>query len=109
MLTEEQKVRRTKTRLDNITNGPNWKGGRIVSDTYVKIWTGTKYVPEHRLLVEKQIGRKLKPSEPVHHINGNTKDNELKNLVLLKHPMAHIRYHRGTIKKGDILWDTTCR
>ncbi|KKL06274.1 hypothetical protein LCGC14_2597650, partial [marine sediment metagenome] len=52
------------------------------------------YVPEHRLIMERQLGRLLVPrQELVHHIDGNRSNNALSNLKLLspiEHPKCHI-------------------
>lgn len=38
------------------------------------------YVLEHRVVVENHLGRLLNPTEVVHHINHDKKDNRLKIL-----------------------------
>ena len=62
-----------------------------------KINGKTKQV--HRLVMEEHLGRKLKPQEVVHHIDGNKSDNKIDNLMLFPTKSAHSRFH---FRKGDL-------
>ena len=52
-----------------------------------------KKVREHRWLMEQHLGRPLKQTEHIHHINGNPLDNRLENLQVIS-SIDHMRLHK---------------
>lgn len=79
-----------------------WKGGRGVNpEGYMRINVGVnKRAFEHRLIMEKYLGRKLKKNEQVHHKDGNSLNNKLSNLVVLS-PSEHSKYHEKNTRKKN--------
>lgn len=60
---------------------------------YTRIKIDGKWMFEHRLIIEKHLGRKLLSSEIVHHKNGDKSNNSIKNLEVLTSQSVHMRKH----------------
>jgi transposase len=65
--------------------GPNGNGYTILDGYKLLVMKNNKrpYYPEHRYIMEQHIGRKLKKNEVVHHIDGDTLNNDINNLKLM--------------------------
>lgn len=67
----------------------NWRGGRHIGvDGYVRVTAGSGRRHEHRVVMERLLGRPLRQHEAVHHKNGRKDDNCPDNLELCvdRHP-----------------------
>lgn len=64
----------------------------------VKVAEG-KYRPEHRVVMEKHLGRNLSSDEVIHHIDGNSSNNHIGNLLVVTQS-EHVKIHREAEKIG---------
>ena len=103
--------RREKTKKRLLKSGkilpPSWKGGKRLSRGYMMIRKNGKYRQEHRLLLEKQLGRPLTRKEITHHLNGKKDDNRLSNLMLFRGVSPHVKFHKepSSVEETDIVFD----
>jgi hypothetical protein len=87
---------------------PRWNGGRQVdAGGYVYVHAKDhpnadhhKMILEHRLIMEKKIGRYLKKEEVVHHKNGINSDNRISNLILFENQSEHKKHHEPNRTKN---------
>lgn len=73
---------------------------------YKAIKINGKKMDVHRLIMEKQIGRKLGSKEIVHHIDGNPENNDISNLALMslsKHSKHHMSGRKLSVITKDKL------
>jgi len=89
------------TRPWNAGTGNGWTDQRGYRWLYV-IENGKRRARrEHRVVMERSIGRRLEPWEVVHHKDGNPSNNALSNLEIKEFGLHTTEHHSGSRKSYD--------
>lgn len=90
--TDKHKYNMSISRLKSDNKNIRKPEGSTYKDKYIKEKVNGKWVPQHRIVVENYIGRKLKKGEVVHHINEDKCDNNPKNLYVFEKRGLHTSF-----------------
>ena len=111
-LLKSAKIRMKNRRKYNGKNNPNYKYGQKIEKGYIYIYSpnhpraNKNYVKRANLVMEKHLGRYLKPEEVIHHKDGNRLNDKFFNLELLnkrQHLIYESSLNRRCQKTGRFL------
>jgi hypothetical protein len=82
-----------------------YQGYKFIRQDKGYIGSQGRYAREHKLIIEKHIGRPLEKGEVIHHVNGRKLDNRIENLCLCDGQTEHINIHNQLMEVVAELMD----
>jgi hypothetical protein len=58
--------------------------GLMVGNRYTYRTINGRKLPIHKHVMEEKLGRRLLPEEHVYHLDGDPKNNDIDNLIIIK-------------------------
>jgi len=74
---------------------------KIKRGKYWSVRSGNGYIFEHRLVMEKHLGRKLLDTEAIHHMDRNPENNDISNLQLFSSHGQHTKIGHPEIRESQ--------
>ena len=96
-LKKAQEARRGKPSW-NAGTSQGWKDKRGYRWVYITENGKRRAIREHRLVMERHLGKKLSPEEVVHHRNGQRDDNAINNLEVTTWDAHTMGHHKGSVR-----------
>ncbi len=103
---EKEKMSKAHKGIADGNKNPHWKGGIVKSGGYVFIYSpnhpfkdSNNRVKRANLVMEKFLGRFLKPNDRIHHINEIKNDDRIENLMIFHNESEHSMYHNKKRKR----------
>ncbi len=88
---------------------PMWSGGTTIDRGYTYIYMphhpNADYkgrIRQHRFVFERYLGRLLLETEVVHHLNNNSSDNRIENLMLFSSHAEHKKWEDSNRQKNGL-------
>lgn len=85
----------------NAGTSKGWTDKRGYRWIYVLEYGKRRARREHRVIVERHIGRRLDPWEVVHHKDGNPLNNAIENLQIVEFGAHTTAHQKGTRRSAD--------
>lgn len=104
----DKHYQRLKIHGDPLKTIRDYGAGHLDKQGYKLLSVEGEKILEHRFVMQKFIGRKLKESEIVHHVDGNKLNNSIENLQVMDRASHAKEHHTKTFRNETHKQCTHC-